>query len=276
MERCKLRVSIITPSFNQGRFIEETIRSVQRQRGVDVEHIVVDGGSTDETVRILKQFPHLIWVSEPDKGQADALNKGLALASGDVVGWLNSDDYYVENILEEVVAEFANPATQWVIGNLTTVYESTSSLVAQQSPAVSRPALLRNPDIVRQQSTFFRKEVLDRVGGWNARFFMVMDFDLWVRLLRVGEPVMVNRQWAYFRMHELQKTSRRNILRQLSELTEVMVREGASSRDIALLRMRRSVEYAKASLKGVLISWGLLSRKYDARPLRLPKSTPPP
>ena len=85
------KVSVITPSFNQAQFIEETIRSVQRQSGVEVEHIVVDGGSTDGTVDILRKYPHLIWISEQDNGQSDALNKGLALASGEIIGWLNSE-----------------------------------------------------------------------------------------------------------------------------------------------------------------------------------------
>ena len=272
MVQKNIKVSVITPSYNQGQFIEETIRSVQRQRGVDVEHIIVDGGSTDGTLDILGKYSHLKWISEPDGGQSDALNKGLARATGEIIGWLNSDDLYVENILEEVVAVFQKPTTEWVIGNLTTLYESTDTAVAARSPRIGRPELFENPDIVRQQSTFFRREFLLRAGAWDARYFMTMDFDLWVRLLRIAPPVLVDRQWAIFRIHRFQKTSKKNLLTQLSELTEIMRREGASQRHVRKLRLRRLVLYLKASVKEVLIALRVLDRKYEARPLRLPRS----
>src|ERR1700691_3409482 len=99
-------ISIITPSFNQGAYMEQTIQSVLNQHCGRVEHIVVDGGSADDTVDILKKYPHLIWVSEKDRGQADALTKGLALAKGDIIGWVNSDDYYQDNIFAAVVSHF--------------------------------------------------------------------------------------------------------------------------------------------------------------------------
>jgi glycosyltransferase involved in cell wall biosynthesis len=99
-------ISIITPSFNQGAYIEQTILSVLHQDYGHVEHIVVDGGSTDATLDVLRRYPHLKWVSEKDRGQADALNKGLALAKGDIIGWVNSDDYYQDNIFGSVVGHF--------------------------------------------------------------------------------------------------------------------------------------------------------------------------
>ena len=178
-----MKVSIITPSYNQAQYIEQNIQAVARQGSAEVEHIVVDGGSTDGTVDILKKHSHIIWVSEADGGQADALNKGLAKASGEIIGWLNSDDLYVEGILPEVVDEFRSSSVQWVIGNLTTLYEATDSWVARRSPVIDHDALLENPDIVRQQPTFFRRSLLDKCGAWDARYHMTMDYDLWVRLL---------------------------------------------------------------------------------------------
>src|SRR6058998_2090201 len=96
--------SIITPSFNQARFLEENIQSVLTQAGVSVEHIVVDGGSTDGTVEILKSYPHLRWISEPDRGQSHALNKGFRMATGEILGWLNADDSYEPSAVAEAVA----------------------------------------------------------------------------------------------------------------------------------------------------------------------------
>src|ERR1700680_5105962 len=118
-------VSVITPSFNQGGYIEQTIQSVLHQDYDPVEHIVIDGGSTDDTVDVLKRYPHLIWLSEKDLGQADALNKGLALARGDIIGWINSDDYYQHNIFHSVVNQFRMTNAQWVIGNLADVSDDS-------------------------------------------------------------------------------------------------------------------------------------------------------
>src|SRR4029079_8178684 len=97
-------VSIVTPSYNQGRFVEATIRSVLDQRSPRIEHIVVDGGSTDGTLDVLARYPKVKWTSEPDSGQADAVNKGFRRAAGEIVGWLNSDDLYLESAVAEAVA----------------------------------------------------------------------------------------------------------------------------------------------------------------------------
>src|ERR1700733_2213211 len=156
MRKSDPMISIITPSFNQGAYIEQTIRSVLHQNFEHVEHIVVDGGSTDGTVDILKRYPHLVWVSEKDRGQADALNKGLALAKGDIVGWVNSDDYYEHDIFGSVAACFQRSNAQWVVGNLADVFDDGSQVVFRPSPTITFDALVRDPDIVRQQSTFFR------------------------------------------------------------------------------------------------------------------------
>lgn len=266
-----MKISVITPSYNQAQYVEATIQSVLDQSGVEVEHLVMDGGSTDGTVEILRRYPHLIWVSEKDGGQADALNKGLARATGDIIGWLNSDDLYTPGALAEVAQAFKDPQVGWVIGSLTTLYEATDSAIADRSPAVDLAGLFADPDIVRQQPTFFRRSLIERAGGWNARYHMTMDYDLWVRLVRLSAPAMVNRQWAVFRIHPFQKTSRRNLMTQLVELTEIMRREGASAASICRLWLRRAVLYTKISLKECLIAAGLLNARYASRPIRLPR-----
>jgi glycosyltransferase involved in cell wall biosynthesis len=261
-------ISIITPSFNQGAYIEQTIQSVLNQNCGRVEHIVVDGGSTDDTVDILKRYPHLIWVSEKDRGQADALNKGFALAKGDIIGWVNSDDYYQDNIFAAVVSHFQTTGAQWVVGNLANVLDDGSEVVFRQSPKITFDALVREPDIVRQQSTFFRREALTSVGAWNVDRYMVMDYDLWIRLAKVSPPVMVNENWAYFRNHAAQKSGLGNILRQSEEIASILRREKVALRLIASHRLKKCWYWMKGSAKEVLVNLGIVPQRYRTRPIR--------
>ena len=269
MKVMTLKFSIITPSYNQGQFIEQTILAVADQPGVDKQHIVIDGGSTDNTSEVLKKYPHLIWVSEKDKGQADALRKGLMLATGDIVGWINSDDYYEEGILESVAKHFEDPKTMWVIGNLAYVFDSTKDVLADTSPEVTYQRLLSNPDIVRQQPTFFRREFLLYAGGWNPDYFMVMDYDLWVRLAKESTPKMVDETFAYFRFHALQKTSHENILRQYREISRILKQEHAGLGIRLKIGARKRGEWLKGLVKSYLLSAGLLNKRYQSRPVRL-------
>jgi glycosyltransferase involved in cell wall biosynthesis len=261
-------ISIITPSFNQGAYIEQTIQSVLNQNCGRVEHIVVDGGSTDDTVDILKKYPHLIWVSEKDRGQADALTKGLALAKGDIIGWVNSDDYYQDNIFAAVVSHFQRTDAQWVVGNLANVFDDGLEVVFRQSPKITFDALVREPDIVRQQSTFFRREALTSVGAWNADRYMVMDYDLWIRLAKVSPPVMVNENWAYFRNHAAQKSGLGNILRQSEEIASILRRENVALRLIASHRLKKRWYWMKGLAKEVLVNLGIVPQRYRTRPIR--------
>ncbi|MEA5112586.1 MAG: glycosyltransferase family 2 protein [Geobacteraceae bacterium] len=251
------KISIITPSFNQDAYIDQTIQSVLKQNYPDFEHIVIDGGSTDRTVQILKSYEHLVWISEKDRGQADALNKGLRYAKGDVIGWINSDDYYESNIFKFVMDQFYRPETQWVIGNLTYQFDGIGTLIPNKSPVVSYERLIRNPDIVKQAPAFFRRSFLERVGGWNPDFFMVMDFDLWVRLSKCSPPKMVDHNWAYFRIHSMQKTSISNTQRQLMEIVQVLKRESVPLSITARVYTRKQCHALKSLLKNMFIEAGL-------------------
>jgi len=263
-------ISVITPSFNQGAYIEQTIRSVQSQAGARVEHIIIDGGSTDNTVEILKRYPHLVWVSEKDRGQADALNKGLARATGEIVGWINSDDYYRDDIFASVTRHFQSPQTQWIVGNVADLFEGDPRAEFRRSATITLDALAHNPDIVRQQAAFFRREALLAAGGWNADWHMVMDFDLWIRLLKLSPPVMVDEDWAYFRNHAAQKTSLANILRQSREIATILRREKVAPWLIASHRLVKRWYWAKGLAKERLIGLGIVPQRYRARPVRGP------
>jgi glycosyltransferase involved in cell wall biosynthesis len=261
-------ISIITPSFNQGAYIEQTILSVLHQDYGHVEHIVVDGGSTDATLDVLRRYPHLKWVSEKDRGQADALNKGLALAKGDIIGWVNSDDYYQDNIFGSVVGHFRATGAQWVIGNLANLFDDGSETVFRPSPKITFDALVRDPDIVRQQPTFFRTEALTSARGWNPDRHMVMDYDLWIRLAKISPPAMINEDWAYFRNHAAQKSGHANILRQCAEISAVLRAEKVGSRLILFHRIKKTWFWAKGLAKQRLIEVGAVPRRYHTRPIR--------
>jgi glycosyltransferase involved in cell wall biosynthesis len=261
-------ISVITPSFNQGIYIERTIQSVLRQSYQPVQHIVIDGGSTDNTVEVLRRYPHLTWVSEADRGQSDALNKGLNMATGEIIGWINSDDYYHDNIFASVAAQFRDARTQWVVGNLANLFEDGSEPVFRRSPTITFEALAREPDIVRQQSTFFRREALISVGAWNVDRYMAMDYDLWMKLARVSPPSMVDENWAYFRNHTAQKSGLGNMLRQSVEIAAVMRRERVASRLIASHRLKKRWYWLKGLAKERLIALRIVPQRYRNRSIR--------
>lgn len=268
MKKSTPKFSILTPSYGQGQYIRQNIESVIEQEWSAFEHIVIDGGSKDDTVAILKSYPHLIWVSEPDEGQADALNKGIKLATGDIVGWINSDDYYYPGIFAKVAECFEDPAVQWVIGDLTILEDATGQLFPGRSPEVSFNSLKENPDIVRQQGTFFRRQFLLDVGGWNKECYMVMDFDIWIRMAKRSTPLMLPRQLAVFRIQKDQKSGLGNLNRQTSEMVKILRREGASTGNIRALQTKKRWHWFKGTTKALLIRIGLLDKKFLLSPLR--------
>lgn len=178
--------SVITPSFNQGDYIETTVRSVIAQNYSSFEHIVIDGGSTDGTVRILEKYPHLKWVSERDDGQADALNKGFMMASGDIVAWLNSDDWYLEGAFDRVAEVFqSNPDVKIVLGDCVWFYEESGRSMLVQNKSKTFEDIIRYWDdwiIPTQPSVFFRRELLAEFGLLDTHLAMAMDYELWLRI----------------------------------------------------------------------------------------------
>lgn len=205
------KISIITPSLNQGEYIEQTILSVLEQGYPNLEYIIIDGGSKDQSVEIIRKYErHLAyWVSEKDKGQSDAINKGIVKATGDVINWLNSDDYYEAGTLKHVSQHFTDDKVK--------AYCGRSRIFGQGQERFSRGTDIYENNLsktigwarIDQPETFFRKSVWDKVGLLNEDFHYIMDKEWWVRyLLHYGlngikkdDKVLVN-----FRIHDQSKT----------------------------------------------------------------------
>jgi glycosyltransferase involved in cell wall biosynthesis len=201
-------VSIVTPSLNQGRFIESTIRSVLEQDYPRLEHIVVDGGSTDETLAVLRRYQHLRWISERDGGQSEALNKGFALAEGEILGWLNADDIYLPGAIAAAVQEMRDTGCALVYGGWTQLDEA-GNVFREISPTPWDYGLqLEARNGVSQPGTLFTREALESVGGIDNSYRYAMDYDLWLRIgMRFGAR-HVDQVWGVQRLHDDAKTTR--------------------------------------------------------------------
>jgi glycosyltransferase involved in cell wall biosynthesis len=208
-----MRLSIITPSFNQGRYIERTVRSVLDQKGdFDLEHLVIDGGSTDNTLDILRRYePRLRWLSERDDGQSDALNKGFAMATGEVVAWLNSDDTYQPGALARVVEEYRKEPFDWCFGNCAIIDEEDRPIrefitryKVAQSRKYSYRRLLRR-DFIPQPAVFFSAAAYRATGEISRDLVYSMDYDYWLRLGKRWQPRYVDALLANFRWHTQSK-----------------------------------------------------------------------
>jgi glycosyltransferase involved in cell wall biosynthesis len=226
-------VSIVTPSFNQGAFIERTIRSVKNQEYPRIEHVIMDGASTDGTLDVLRRYEAtypLRWYSEPDKGQSDAVNKALALISGEIVGWLNSDDVYVSRNVVSVVAEaFANnPGVGVVYGNVLEIDEHDRIQRLRRNIPRASWRLLVAFNFISQPAVFFRRSALasERL---NTALHFVMDYDLWLRLRQREEFCHLDRFLAGVRYHSGAKNLRRkaDLIREASQVRRQYSRGGA-------------------------------------------------
>lgn len=221
-----MKFSIITPSLNQAEFIEDTILSVLEQEYPDFEHIVVDGGSTDGTVDILKKYPHLKWISEKDRGQSDAINKGFKMADGEILAWINSDDFYEKNIFRDINNYFLqNPDACFLYGGITFIDKEKNLIERVSGDIISYKNLLKNPDIVRQPSSFWRREITEKTGLLNEDYHVVMDYDFFLRISKKYTLHYLDRNLSYFRAYIENKTlSLRK--KQVMELCTVLYKNG--------------------------------------------------
>ena len=245
-----LKFSVLTPSLNQGTFIEDNIRSVLDQKYPNFEQIIMDGGSTDNTVEILRRYPHLIWKSEPDKGQSNALNKAFKIATGDIICWLNSDDLLCAGAFYSVNEFFVrNGDKHCVIGGLQHVNEQGGLVYERAATEVNYEGLLNQGQCVQQMSTFFRKEVFDEVGLLDESYHYAMDHEFWLRVARQFKFYTIEKDLAKFRRYKGSKTGSGE-MRFVKEIMRMRAIYGGRWSSISNLRM--VMMYAKQPLKRIV------------------------
>jgi glycosyltransferase involved in cell wall biosynthesis len=181
-------VSIVTPSYNQAPFIEETIRSVLLQGYPNLEYIIIDGYSTDGTVAIIEKYYNWLayWASEPDGGQSEAINKGWGHCKGEIFAWINSDDSYCLNAIRLAVEGFRTDSIDLVYGDCNCVDVNSSRLGILRNRRFNLKYQMTGRNLILQPASFFKHKILEKVGGLDVNLHYVMDYDLWVRMLLAG------------------------------------------------------------------------------------------
>ena len=204
-------VSIITPSFNQARYLETTIKSVLEQDHPRLEYIIVDGGSTDGSVDIIKKYAGQLawWVSEKDKGQTDAINKGFARANGEVLAWINSDDTYNARAVSSAVKYLTEHPQGALVYADCNFINAAGQVIGKFNSAQTNYRRLRQGYVhIPQQTVFFRAEYWRDVGPLDPSFYFAMDYDLWTRIAaKAVLKYLPGQTWANFRIHDLGKTT---------------------------------------------------------------------
>lgn len=252
------RISIVTPSFNQGKYIEETVRSILLQNYPNLQYIVIDGGSTDNTVDILKKYSQWVdyWVSEPDRGQSNAINKGLSFCDGKWFNWVNSDDYLKPNALVEMVKAAENSGARIVSG----VTENVRDNIPFGEYSTSLPADLNLPFFslgINQPGSLLRLEDVKSCGGVREDLALCMDLDLWLKILHRNEHChfeLITKTVAAYRYHAESKTCSDDdtfALEEFSVLSDLYEMLSARSLTPSLRSLRNQCQAAKSEYESM-------------------------
>lgn len=204
------RVSIVTPSYNQGRFIEETIRSVLLQGYPNLEYIIIDGGSTDNSVEVIQKYAQWLayWVSEPDRGQAEAINKGFSHSTGQFLGWINSDDYFYPSFIHRMVLAFqTKPEVDFLYSDVDEVWDTGGQKKRRYGESLPFSEMLRTLRVpIPQMGSMWRRSVIEKIGGLVPKWRVVLDREFFLRVGLNCKMEYLPGAVAFFRYHSLSKS----------------------------------------------------------------------
>jgi glycosyltransferase involved in cell wall biosynthesis len=257
-------VTIVTPSYNQGEYIEATIRSVLEQDYPRIEYLVMDGGSSDDTLEILgRQSDRVRWTSEPDNGQGDAIRKGFGLAKGEILAWLNSDDVYLPGSVSLAVAALQrSPSVPLVYGNAEFIDRAGAVLgPCEQIEPFDLCRLINDLDFIVQPATFFRNEPYSAVGGLDSGLTYCLDYDLWIRMAsQRGGAAFIPDVLAQVRIYPQTKTASGGMVR-LNEVEQMIRRHGRKTlpteferEAVGELRRHAQSEISRGHLKNAAVA----------------------
>jgi glycosyltransferase involved in cell wall biosynthesis len=223
-----MKISTIIPSYNLGKYIKRTIDSVLNQDYSNKELIVIDGGSTDETIGILKSYgDKIFWISEKDNGQADAINKGFKMATGEIVSWINADDYYEPNIFTKISEEFSKNKNK-----ISILYGKCNSIsdiekkVAIPKKNISAENLISKGNLIYQPSSFYNTEIVKKVGFLDEKLNYWMEYDLYIKLLKEKPAKYIDIILSNFTVRDDQKSNKNNLLKMDAELFKISKSHG--------------------------------------------------
>ncbi|MDD2225314.1 MAG: glycosyltransferase family 2 protein [Candidatus Shapirobacteria bacterium] len=243
-----MKISITIPTYNCGKYIRRALDSILVQQSYfDKEIIVVDGSSNDDTIEILKSYGDKIrWISEKDNGQAHAINKGFKMSSGDVIGWLNADDYYEPDIFEQISREFIeNDKLVLLYGNCRSIDEKDGEIkinIPQKN--INYNKLIQNGNYIYQPASFYKKEAVVETDYLDDSLNYWMEYDLFIKLLKFGESKYVSKILANFTIREDQKSNKKNILEMDKELFEISKKYGGSMYSkVFISNLLRKIKY---------------------------------
>jgi len=224
-----MKISIIIPTYNCGQYLKKAIESVLNQPYENKELIVIDGGSNDETIKILKSYGEKIkWLSEKDNGQADAINKGFKVATGEIIAWLNADDYYEPNVFEIIISKFIkDKEVVLVYGNCNSVSKDKVKInIPPQKMTVRK--MINEGNFIYQPASFYRTQTMKNVDFIDDKLEYLMEYDLFIKLLKTGSSVYINKTLANFVIREDQKSNSKNMVSMDNELFRISKKYGGS------------------------------------------------
>ena len=259
------KISIVTPSFNQGKYLEQTILSVLGQNYPNLEYFIIDGGSTDNSVEIIKKYESKItfWVSEKDGGMYEAIQKGFSRSTGDIMAWINSDDMYHKNAFNNVAKVFnAFPEIKWLQGNPTTFDRSGELVLVRPLRRWSKYNYYTGDhEWIQQESTFWKRSLWEMAGGsLNTAMRFAGDYDLWLRFFRHEKLYVSNMLLGGFRISNENQLSSGNLQNYLKELNETLLKEVLDQKSLKQIAKIKGVK--KIMYKTSRINIGSLKLKY--------------